>query len=185
MSNLSFSPGFRLPDDPTVELLVAVLYAESSSRSWGGCENADEKEAIGWTFVNIAHFASHIPEGKKRCYNSDMGVGTLLSAIKSKSLAYNSALWKQIMDGDALKPLAALSKTLQPSQQAHLELCVDAAVAIGSHPEGPHPLTTLGDRAPIEFNKARNSPGNPRRLERIGGLGAHSFYGFIAGRECE
>lgn len=185
MPNSSFTPGFRLPDDRTSALLVAVMYAESSSRNWGGGESADEKEAIGWTFVNIAYFARHKPEGKKYCYNSDMGVGTLLSAIKSKSLAYNTPLWKQIMNGDSLKPLATLGKTLEPAQQVHLELCANAAADIGAHPEGPHPLTTLGDSVPIEFNKARNSPSNPKRLERIGGIGSHSFYAFIAGRECE
>jgi hypothetical protein len=181
----TFSPGFKLPDDPTIQLLVGVIFAESSSQNWGGGENADEKVAIGWTFVNIAYFAQYKPEGKKRCYNADMGVGTILSAIKSKSLAYNSAIWKQIMNGDALKPLAILEKTLQPTQKAHLELCVDAANSIGAHPAGPHALSTLHDRAPIEFNKAKNSPGNPRRLEKIGELGSHSFYAFIAGRECE
>ncbi len=184
MSQSSFSPGFQLPDDPTIESLVGVIYCESSSKNWGGGESDDEKEAIGWTFVNIAYYAKHKPEGKKHCYNKDMGNGTILSAISMKSLAYNGALWKQIMVGNALKPLATLAKTLDSFQKAHLELCVDAANAIGAHPEGAHTLSTLADRAPIGFNKAKDSPSNPERLEKIGRLGSHSFYAFIKDREC-
>src|SRR5262249_5628399 len=111
----TFSPGFKLPDDPTIELLLAVIYSESSTRYAGG-EDPDEREAIGWTFVNIAYFADHVPNGKKHCYNKDMGDGTILSAIRHKSLAYNSPMWNDIMNGNALKPLAVLEKKLDVFQ---------------------------------------------------------------------
>lgn len=180
----SFSHGFTLPDDPTIELLVGVIYAESSTRFAGG-EDADEKDAVGWTFVNITYYAKHKPEGKKRCYNADMGDGTLLSAVKRKSVAYNGPTWRQVMSGDALKPLATLVTSLDPFQKAHLELCVDAANAIGAHAEGPHELSTLANRVPVEFNRASDSPANPARGEKIGRIGSHSFYAFKEGRECD
>jgi hypothetical protein len=179
----SFSPRFKLPAEPTIALLVGVIYVESSARYSGG-EDADEKEAIGWTFVNIAYYAKHKPEGKKHCYNLDMGNGTLLSAIAKKSRAHSSSAWNEIMNGSRLKPLTAL-QALAPSDKAHLELCVDAADAIGAHAQGPHALSTLAGRVPVEFNKAHDSPANRKRGEKIGRLRSHTFYAFKPGRECD
>src|SRR5689334_16084285 len=43
---------FELPAGSAQQLLVGAVFAESSTRWWGG-EDAAEKEAIAWTILNM------------------------------------------------------------------------------------------------------------------------------------
>jgi hypothetical protein len=57
--------------------------------------------------------------------------------------------------------------------------------AIGAAPQLPHALASLGDRIPVQFNQASNSPPSAQRQEKIGKHGKHTFYAFIVGREAD
>ena len=95
-------PDLVLPSDLRAQLLVGVIFAESSTKFVGG-ENPGEKVAIGAAFVNCAYYAGVAKVGKQKCYNDSFGDGTLLGAIQSSSLAYNAPMWKKVMNGSRLK----------------------------------------------------------------------------------
>jgi hypothetical protein len=185
-----------LPETLERQLLVGVIYAESGSKAYSGEENADEKLAIGWTFVNRAYYAQFKPvDGKHKCYNESFGDGTLVSAVKTGSAAYNpvdkdnkkvdNAPWYDIMNGNRLKSLEDLAKSLEePAKLEHFKLSVEAANKIDPYVKKPRALPKLGERIPVAFNQATNQPPSPQRMERIGKLGVHTFYGFKPGREC-
>jgi hypothetical protein len=185
-----------LPETLERQLLVGVIYAESGSKAYSGEENADEKLAIGWTFVNRAYYAQFKPvDGKHRCYNESFGDGTLVSAVKTGSAAYNPvdkdnkkvdyAPWYDIMNGNRLKSLEELAESLQePAKLEHFKLSVEAANKIDPYVNKPRALPKLGNRIPVAFNQAVDKPPSPQRMERIGKLSVHTFYGFKAGREC-
>lgn len=171
-----------LPTDPMVQLLSGAVFAESSTR-WFGGEDHDEKEAIAWAILHMSHFATLKPEGRSRGYNAAFGDGTVLSAIKKAIVAYEGPRWDLIMSGTALKPDSSLER-LDPADREHLQLVVTVVAAIGPAPVLPHRLVTLENRIPLQFNQANNSPPSPR-TEKIGKLGKHTFYAFKAGREAE
>jgi hypothetical protein len=170
------------PQDPNLQLLTGVIFAESASKFYGGGENAGEKEAIGKTFVNAAHYAATTEQDGKKCWNSSFGDGTILAAIQKLALAYNTATWNRVMNGSSLKPAAELAK-LQPDDAEHLRLSVEAANTL-SPLIGPKAVNALAMKNPVAFNRAGDSPPSAR-MEKIGHLGAHTFYGFKQGRECQ
>ena len=173
--------GLNLPTDPMLQLLVGAVFAESSTRWYGG-ENALEKEAIAWSILNMSHYAT-VTKGTHN-YNRAFGDGTVLSAIRKAIVAYGSPRWNVVMDGNQLKPEASLNR-LEPGDRDHLELVLQVVNAIGPAPRLPHPLASLENRIPVRFNQASNSPPSAQRQERIGKHGRHTFYAFKVGREAD
>lgn len=178
MANLPFSR----PTDPMLQILTGAVFAESSTRYFGG-ENHEEKEAIAWAILHMSHYALVKPTGARRGYNSSFGDGTVLSAIKKAIVAYEGPRWDLIMSGTSLKPDSSLER-LDPADREHLQLVVTVIASIGPAPVLPHPLVTLENRIPLQFNQANNAPPSPR-TEKIGKLGKHTFYAFKVGREAE
>ncbi len=172
---------FTLPTDPMLQLLTGAVFAESSTRWYGG-EDALEKEAIAWSILNMSHFAT-VRKGTHN-YNRSFGDGTVLSAIRHAIVAYGSARWNLVMNTNLLKEAATLER-LEPADRDHLRLVCAVTTAIGPAPQLPHALASLGDRIPVQFNQATNSPPSAQRQERIGKHGRHTFYAFIVGREAD
>lgn len=172
-----------LPTDPMLQLLTGAVFAESSTRWYGG-EDHGEKEAIAWAILHMSHFATVKPPGRARGYNSSFGDGTVLSAIRKAIVAFGGPRWSLVMNGNVLKPVASLAR-LEPADHEHLALCLVVTNAISPAPALPHALATLGNRIPVQFNQATNSPPSADRQERIGRLGRHTFYAFKEGREAE
>ncbi len=174
---------FELPAKAETQLIAAVIFAESGTAAFGGA-NEDEKYCIGLAVRNMAHYAKYTG-GARKCYNQHFGDGTVLSAIKSTIQAYKTKMWLMIMSADALKDKAALEAALSDAYVAHLRGAVEAAEKAAKVPllpaKGP---VGVKSRPPLQFNKAANSPPSPR-MELLGKLGSHSFYGFKAGRECQ
>lgn len=172
-----------VPSDPMLQLLTGAVFAESSTRWYGG-ENHEEKEAIAWSILNMSHFATVKPEGATRGYNSAFGDGTVLSAIRKAIVAYEGPRWQLIMNGVLLKPKSAFDK-LDPADREHLRLVLVVTNAISPAPSLPHALATLQNRIPVQFNQANNAPPSRDRQEKIGRLGRHTFYAFKPGREAQ
>lgn len=163
---------------------MGAVFAESSTRWYGG-EDRDEKEAILWSILNMSHYAVHKPANKTRCYNQSFGNGSVLSAIQHAIVAYGSPRWNTIMDGNSLKSEETLASKLTGDDREHLRLVAEVVVAAGPTPQLPKALATLGDRVPVQFNQATNSPPSRDRQEKIGKLGRHTFYAFKEGRTCD
>ena len=172
---------FTLPTDPLLQLLPGAVFAESSTR-WFGCEDALEKEAIAWAILNMSHYAT-VKKGTHN-YNKAFGDGTVLAAIRKAIVAYESPRWNVVMSGNLLKPESALER-LEPADRDHLRLVCEITTAIGAAPQLPHALASLGDRIPVQFNQAANSPPSKERQEKIGKHGKHTFYAFKIGREAD
>lgn len=169
--------GFDLPTDANHQLLVGLVYAEASSTPG----DDDEKRGIAAAILNMAHYATYT-EPKKKCYNTSFGDGTVLSAIKKGSMAYNSPQWNKVMAGDALKAKADLENSLIPTEVRKLKACVESVAAVA---DGVPPIAdTKSSRNLLQFNQADNSPPSPRQ-ERVAKYGIHTFYAFIKGRECQ
>lgn len=173
--------GLNLPTDPMLQLLTGAVFAESSTR-WFGGENALEKEAIAWSILNMSHFAT-VTKGTHN-YNRAFGDGTVLSAIRKAIVAYGGGRWNLVMNGNQLKAEATLER-LEPADVEHLRLTIEVVTAIGPAPRLPHALASLSDRIPVQFNQATDSPPSAQRQEKIGRHGKHTFYAFKAGREAE
>lgn len=171
-----------LPTGADHQLLVGVVFAESTTKNTG-TPSADEMVAIARTVVNQAYYAKMAPPpGKRKCWNTSFGDGTLLSAIKNGVVAYGKDRWNMVMSGDRLKSEAAIG-ALKPDDKAHFEAVV---AAVGALVLTPAPLNDakLGG-IPVGFNQAIDSPPNKSRQKKLGRFAQHSFYGFLAGRECE
>jgi hypothetical protein len=178
----SMPPKDPYPKDPSTQLLVGLIFAESASKHVGGGENAEEKKAIGLTVLNAAYYGRMKSLAGKKCYNDSFGDGTLLSAIKTMAVAYNQPAWNKVMAGNTLKAAAELEK-LDPDTAKHLELSIEAAETVASAMP-PRGVIGLTNRAPVGFNQGADSPPS-KRMERLGRLGAHTFYGFKKDRECQ
>ena len=169
---------FELPSAPDEQLLVGMLFAESSS---GPAASDDEKRCIAECVVNMAFYATYAVQNKT-CYNSSFGDGKILSAIKLGSLAYGGAQWNRVMNGNILWSKAELEKRLVPSEVDKLKMCVSAV-------QGTINLVTPvkdsgSNRVLIQFNGAENAPPSPRQ-EKAARYSGHSFYAFKSGRECQ
>lgn len=166
----------EIPTDISRQQLVGAVFAESSTKHWGGGENDQEKKAIVCAIVNMAFYAKKCPK-----WNKALGDGTILGAIKQALVAYNKDRWLKVMGADKLLPVAVL-KGLAPDDLEHLKLTLNVVknMQIETAP------LRLDDPAvyPVQFNKAANSPPSGR-FTFCARLQSHSFYAFIAGRECE
>ena len=165
---------FTVPTDPMLQLLTGAVFAESSTR-WFGGEDAPDKEAIAWSILNMSHFAT-VRKGTHN-YNRSFGDGTVLSAIRHAIVAYGSARWNLVMNGNQLKAEATLER-LEPADVEHLRLTIEVVTAIGPAPRLPHALASLSARIPVQFNQATDSPPSAQRQEKIGRHGKHTFYAF-------
>ena len=125
------SPDSDYPKDPNLQLLVGVIFAESGSKNYGGGENASEKEAIGKTFVNAAYYAAMKEQGGKKCYNDSFGDGTILSAIQTMAVAYSTAIWNRVMNGNLRSAFAPLR---HHGPEARATASVPGLTLIGWHP---------------------------------------------------
>lgn len=172
---------FDLPTDAQKQILVGALFAESSTKFYGGGEDGGEKTAIAQAITNMAFYAAQGKMNGKKCYNSSYGDGTLLSAVKRAIVAYDKKQWNLVMSADRLKSKADLEKVLDQFGIEHLKGCVETVNALSS--VIPMSNSTFG-RIPLQFNQASNSPPSPR-TEKIGKAGAHTFYAFKSGRECQ
>jgi hypothetical protein len=172
-----------LPTDPMLQLLSGAVFAESSTRWYGG-ENHEEKEAIAWAILNMSHFATVRPDGARRGYNSAFGDGTVLAAIRRAIVAYEGGRWTLVMNGVSLKPRSNLDR-LDPADREHLRLVFVVTNAISPAARLPHALASLNNRIPVQFNQANDAPPSADRQEKIGRLGRHTFYAFKPGREAE
>ena len=169
---------FELPRTPDEQLLVGMLFAESSS---GSAASDDEKRCIAECVVNMAFYATYAVQNKK-CYNSSFGDGKILSAIKMGSLAYAGPQWNRVMNGNVLLSKAELEKKLVPSEVDKLKMCVSAVQGTVNLVT---PVTDVGsNRVLIQFNGAENAPPSPRQ-EKAARYSGHSFYAFKSGRECQ
>lgn len=174
---------FNLPTDARSQLLVGALFAESSTRNYGGGENPAEKTAIAQAIINMAFYAAQRTMNGTRCYNDSFGDGTILGAIRRAIVAYGQTRWNLVMSANQLKSKAELERVLTPDDVEHLRGCVVAVNQIGNA-AAPLSNNVFGRRIPLQFNQAANSPPSPR-TERIGREGAHTFYAFKIGRECQ
>jgi RHS repeat-associated protein len=192
VSSGAVSAAIPLPALPTSkdgQLLVGLIFAESSSRNYGGGENEDEKDEMGLTVLNRTYYSRL--KGPHGYWNGFLGNGSVLSALQAPGQfgAYNSDRWKLVMNGDSLKPKAQLDK-LQVFEKDHLRLSIEAAnfCTAGDAPL-PTTLATLGDppvpgQPPVAFNKANDQPPS-KRMVKFGRAGSHTFYTFRPGREAE
>jgi hypothetical protein len=166
-----------LPAERERRQLAGAVFAETLQL------NFNEKQAITTTFSNRAFFAT-ICAGRRN-YNQNFGDGTIWSAIQNGSTAVNNQRWNLVFSGDDLRPRHVLQQNL-PSvwNRSELNQSIRAAeyTSIGMIMEG---ITDLGGRHPIAFNQAADAPPNSDRMEKIGALGAHTFYGFRLWRGCE
>jgi RHS repeat-associated protein len=180
----------RIPTTKPRRQLAGIIFAESSSVFSGG-ENADEKLAIGQTIGNRTHYATlrqaaptqRNPNRTVACANSDFGDGTVFSAIRAPNqfAAYRAPRWNKVMQGDDLKPRAALTSSLTSfGERMHFNFSVLAAeqVVLGLAP------TPGLSEPPIAFRSDSRVPGSPDRWQYMDQLGSHYFFSFIAGREC-
>ncbi len=176
------------PYPPTLaqRQLVGVVFAESSTPNKGGAEYPDEKEAIVQTFYDEAYYATLSPR-----WNSSFGDGTLWTAIKLNSQAAQDSTpaWSKVMDGNTpscdLRDSKILNNTLNDRlTRTHFW---DSVLAVENFVSTQaEPVPALSGRIPVNFNKARNTPPNRgKRMERIGRIGATTFYGFKWGRELQ
>lgn len=169
---------FELPSAPNEQLLVGMVFAESSS---GVAASDDEKRCIVECVLNMAFYATYAVQNKK-CYNASFGDGKILSAIKLGSVAYGGPQWNRVMNGNALWSKAELEKKLIPSEVAKLKMCV---LVVQGTVNLVTPVANSGsNRILIQFNGAENAPPSPRQ-EKVARYGSHSFYAFKSGRECQ
>jgi hypothetical protein len=178
----------NLPTDRNTQLLVGLIFAESSSKNWGGGDNEDEKIEMGLTVLNRSYYAKlRAPNGRN--YNTRFGDGTVLGAlqISGEFVAYGGNRWNQVMTGTSLKSKAELDR-LQVFEKDHLRLSIDAAnFCNNGNPPPPTGLATVGGipgQFPVAFNKANNQPPSPRMVKFVH-VGSHSFYSFVTGREAQ
>jgi len=177
------SPLPALPTDPNEQLLVGLIFAESSTAGTGG-ENEDEKIEIGLTVLNRTYYA------KLSRWNSGFGDGTVAGAIKKPGefVSYGGSRWKLVMSGDRLKTKAQLEQ-LKSGERTHLILSLDSA-KFANNGSAPLPtgLAGIGNppgQFPIAFNQAQNIPPNRDRMFRFLRVGSHTFYAFKPGRELQ
>jgi hypothetical protein len=177
-----------LPAKKDTQLLTGLIFAESSSQSWGGGDNEDEKIEMGLTVLNRTYYATlRAPNGRN--YNSRFGDGTVLGALAvgGEFVAFGGDRWKRVMNGSSLKSRAELN-ALQLYEKQHLSLSIDAAeFCMDGKAPLPTGLAGIGNPAgqfPIAFNKANDSPPSGRMFKFLR-VGSHSFYAFIKEMEAQ
>jgi hypothetical protein len=165
------------PATETEQLLTAVVYCESRGKYNGG-EDADEKDAIAACFLNRVYYAT-LSDGNKKDFGS-----TLLKAISKGSSAHSGSMWKSLMQLDVMKSSEDLAAVLDTAaSRDHFRLCCESAARMVPMPR-PICSPKLENKVSAAFNQANDTPPSPR-FEKIGHLGAYSFYGMKAGREAQ
>jgi len=178
-----------LPPLPTTvdgQLLLGLVYAESSTPGKGGGEDEGEKIEIALTVLNRVYYAQQSIRHKNN-YDKEFGNGTMLGAIgyapPKQFVGYLTTPWNQIMNGDRLKPQSEL-ESLRGADRQHLVLSISSAAYADNG--NPLPPTGLADSYyfPIAFNTSGHVPG-PARMFMFAKLGGTTFYAFKQGREYQ
>jgi hypothetical protein len=101
---------------------------------------------------------------------------TILESVQRGSVAYGGSRWKLVMAGDVLLPTGNLCVLPSRDEVTAIARAIEAAEAVTSGTATP--------RDYLRFNRAANSPPNPRRQERAGRHEGHTFYRFKPGSAC-
>lgn len=185
-------PLLSYPASKEQRQLAGLIYAESSSKNVGGGEFQDEKIAIGYTVENRAYYGKikkAMVNGQMRtCYNQAFGAGDVWSAISytnpKQFEAYNGPQWRKVMVGDDLQPYKVLDNQMYDrDDRIHFNMSLIAARLIDPS-QALFSFSSFNNSVPVGFNKAPKTPPSGR-MNKIGSISVHSFYGFITGRECD
>ena len=173
-----------VPSSMEAQILAGAIFAEASPKA----EANDEREAIAWAFVNSARHVQRLCAGELECPGASearmrdqceidrKSLGsTITESVQRGSVAYNGPRWKLVMTGDVLLPAGNLC-LLPQSEVPAITRAIEAAEAVlgGSATERDY----------LRFNRAANSPPNPKRMEKAGQHEGHTFYRFKPGAEC-
>lgn len=163
------------------QILAGAIFAEAS-----GSSKSDEREAIGWSFVNpVKHtlglcagtVCPDLPTHKRtfmcKIDKRDLG-DTVIGAVKIGSVAFGSTRWNLVMSGTSMKSAAELC-ALVPGERAAVVAAIASAEAVAGG--------TAAARDYMRFNKAADTPPSDR-MEKSARLGSHTFYRFKADRVC-
>jgi LysM repeat protein len=177
--------GLKLPSSQETQLLAGVIFAEASAKA----PSNDEREAIGWAFVNSVRHVQALCSGVLECPGASdtrmkdqcdidrksLGI-TILESIQRGSLAYGKGRWNMVMTGDVLLPAGNLCMLPSQDEVTAMARAIEAAEAVMSG--------TATERDYLRFNRADNAPPNPQRQEQSGRHEGHTFYRFKPGSEC-
>jgi hypothetical protein len=173
-----------VPASAEAQMLAGAIFAEASPKA----ESNEEREAIGWTFVNSARHVQQLCNGEKCphlrqsqrtsvCAQDTRDLGATVSdAIRIGSVAYHDPRWPLVMRNDQMLPAANLC-LLKPLEWAPLAAAIATAEAVLSGSAPPK-------ESYIRLNQAANDPPYPPRQELAGRHEVHSFYRFKPGAEC-
>jgi LysM repeat protein len=177
--------GLKVPTSLDTQLLAGVIFAEASPK----VQSNDEREAIAWAFVNSVEHTKALCSGVLECPGASetrmkdqcdidrksLGI-TILESIQRGSLAYGKSRWNMVMTGDVLLPAGNLCMLPSRDEVTAMARAIEAAEAVMSG--------SATRRDYLRFNRADNSPPNPKRQEQAGRHEGHTFYRFKPGSEC-
>jgi LysM repeat protein len=178
----SGSCGIVVPPTLDGRFLAGAIFAEAAPRPTAQAE----REAIGWAFINSVQHTEQLCTGAicaslnqrqrtAQCRRDTRDLGrTLRNAISIGSVAVRGSRWNMVMSSSGMLPAVTLCK-LVASERTALTRAIAAARSVL---EG-----TATRRDYLRFNRAADSPPSPRMV-RTGRHEGHTFYQFIAGREC-
>jgi hypothetical protein len=173
-----------VPASAETQMLAGAIFAEASPKA----ESNEEREAIGWVFVNMARHVQrlctgeicpHLRESQRNfiCGLDTQTFGATVSdSVREGSVAYKDTRWNLVMKDDLMLPAANLC-LLNPLEWASLRAAIETAEAVMSGSAPPK-------EGYIQLNKAANAPPYPPRQELAGRHEVHSFYRFKPGAEC-
>ncbi len=171
-----FSVQVELLDPPNfidLRQLVGVIFAESQTSGLGG-DNLDEQEAIGLTFENRVYYRRMYPR-----YNGAFGNGTMISAIRTGSKAYDQPRWNLIMANNDLKYMYEIDSLLKtPGDRIHFNDAVNTSFRVNQESVPAVQMTLDSQVPPVAFNKSPSQTPPSTRMRYLGYLGCHNFYGF-------
>jgi LysM repeat protein len=173
----------QVPTSANTQLIAGAIFAEAAPRP----ADNDEREAIGWAFVNSVQHTEDLCAGticqslndtqrQSQCRRDTRDLGTtIMDAVRIGSAAYNNSRWRMVMSGNRLLPPANLCLISPSSEIIALIRSITAAEAVMGRTATP--------RNYLRFNRASDSPPSDR-MEQAGSHEGHTFYRFIQGREC-
>jgi LysM repeat protein len=175
--------GLSLPSSPETQMLAGAIFAEASAKA----ESNDEREAIGWAFVNSVRHVRALCSGelecpgmtdaglRKQCERDRASLGlTIAESIEHGSVAYGHDRWNMVMTGNVLLPAANLCLLTQDEVTAMARAIEAAEAVLGG---------TAAPRDYLRFNQS-GTPPYPPRQEQSGKHESHTFYRFKPGSEC-
>jgi LysM repeat protein len=173
-----------VPSSLEAQVLAGAIFAEASPKA----ASNDEREAIAWAFVNSARHVQRLCNRELQCPGaSDVRMRdqceidraslgrTIAESVQLGSVAYDGPRWKLVMTGVLMLPPGNLC-LLPPSEVLAVTRAIEAAGAVLGGSAAP--------RDYLRFNRAANSPPNPKRQEKAGQHEGHTFYRFKPGSEC-